>query len=358
MSPDAILLIVYILLALGVSFLCSVAEAVLLSIAPAYIEGLRTTRPRRAQRLKRLRQDNVDQSLAAILTLNTIAHTVGAIGAGVQAEHVFGSAWIGLFSAVMTLAILFLSEIVPKTLGTLYWARLSWPVALFVQGLIYGLYPFVWISERLTRLLARNKPIHTVSREELMAMTRVGEKAGTLQQSESRFIKNLFTFSTLRVRDIMTPRTVVSMLPADITVQEAAEEMTQSPFSRLPLYESDPDNIVGFVLRDDILRLHATGHDAQLLRDLRRDLVVVPEIVSLPQLMERLLKERQQIAQVVDEYGDTQGVVSLEDLIETLLGFEIVDEMDSEDDMQAFARELWAARSKTIGVGEKEKQEG
>ncbi|MGD8985673.1 MAG: CNNM domain-containing protein, partial [Desulfobacteraceae bacterium] len=213
MNTDVLQLIAYVLLALGISFLCSVAEAVLLSVTPSYIESVKEKRPKRAALLKRLKQEKVDQALAAILTLNTIAHTVGAIGAGAKATVVFGSYWFGLFSAGMTFMILFLSEIIPKTIGAVYWSKLTGPTALFVRMLMVILYPVVWISEKLTRFIARRKDLHVFSREELVAMARIGEHTGHIQKSESRIIRNLFRFDSIRITDIMTPRTVISAFP-------------------------------------------------------------------------------------------------------------------------------------------------
>lgn len=349
-NANAVMLIIYVSLALGFSFLCSVAEAVLLSVTPSYIEGLKEKRPKQAALLKRLKHDKVDQSLAAILTLNTIAHTVGAIGAGAQATVVFGSAWFGLFSAVMTLMILFLSEIVPKTIGAIYWSRLAGPTAFFVRMLIVILYPIVWTSERLTRLVAHGKNLHVFSREEFIAMARVGEQIGQIQNRESLIIRNLFRFESLKVTDIMTPRTVISALPEDITIMGALTHVTQTPFSRLPLYRANIDDITGFVLKNDILIFRAQGRSDEKLKSLKRDILAVPESASLSILLERLLKDRQHIAIVVDEYGGTKGLVTLEDLVETLMGLEIMDETDNVEDMRALARKQWAERVKALGI--------
>jgi CBS domain containing-hemolysin-like protein len=350
MNADAVLLIGYVLLALGFSFLCSVAEAVLLSVTPSYIEGLKEKRPERAALLKRLKQDKVDQALAAILTLNTIAHTVGAIGAGAKATVIFGSSWFGLFSAGMTLMILFLSEIVPKTIGAVYWSKLTGPTVFFVYMLIVVLYPIVWISERLTRLIARGKNLHVFSREEFIAMARVGEHTGHIQKKESRIIRNLFRFEALKITDIMTPRTVISAFPEDMSIMEALKHVTQTPFSRLPLYRTDLDDITGFVLKEDVLIFNAQGRGDEKLKALRRDILAVPESISLSTLLEHLLKNRQHIALVVDEYGGTKGLVTLEDLIETLTGMEIMDETDNVEDMRALARKQWVERAKALGV--------
>jgi CBS domain containing-hemolysin-like protein len=358
MSTDAILLTTYVSLALVISFLCSVAEAVLLSITPSYIEEQKGRHPKRAAILKRLKQDNVDRSLAAILTLNTIAHTVGAIGAGAKAAVVFGSAWFGLFSAVMTLMILFLSEIVPKTIGAIYWMKLVGPTAYFVRTLIVILYPIVWLSESLTKFISHNKPVHIFSRDEFAAMARVGEQTGQIYGNESRVIRNLLRFGSIKARDIMTPRTVISALPEEATIVEALEYVTNKPFSRLPLYRSGIDEITGFVLRDDILVCQTSGRDQEILKTLKREILVAPETATLSMLLEKLIKGRQHIAMVVDEYGGTKGLVTLEDLIETLLGVEIMDEMDNVEDMRVLARKLWAERANALGIDSERVESG
>jgi len=350
MSADVVQLIAYVLLALGFSFLCSVAEAVLLSVTPSYIEGLKEKRPKRAALLKRLKQDKVDQALAAILTLNTIAHTVGAIGAGAKATVVFGSYWFGLFSAGMTFMILFLSEIVPKTIGAVYWSKLTGPTALFVHMLIVVLYPVVWISEKLTRLIARKKDLHAFSREEFIAMARIGEVTGHLQKNESRIIRNLFRFESVKISDVMTPRTVIAAFPEEMSIMEALKLVTQTPFSRLPIYGRDIDDITGFVLKDDVLVFNTQGQGHKKLKSLRRDILAVPESISLPVLFEYLLKDRQHIAIIVDEHGGTEGLVTLEDLIETLMGMEIMDETDNVENMRALARKKWVERAMALGI--------
>ena len=350
MSTDGLLLIIYVLLALVFSFLCSVAESVLLSITPSYIEGQKERRPKHAALLKRLRQDNVDRSLAAILTLNTIAHTVGAIGAGAKATVVFGSAWFRLFSAVITLLILFVSEILPKTLGAIYWSKLVGPISYFVNILIVVLYPIVWISERLTKLISHGKDIHIFSRDEFIAMAQVGVETGHIRDKESRIIRNLFQFDSLRVNDIMTPRAVVFALPENMKINDSLKQVTQTPFSRLPIYTTHIDDITGFVLKKDVLVNAAQKRGDQKLKALKREILVVPESLSLTALLERFLKDRQHIAIVVNEYGGTDGLVTLEDLIETLMGMEIMDETDDVKDMRALARQQWKERAKTMGL--------
>lgn len=349
-DPDLVLLIAYVLLALGFSFLCSIAEAVLLSIPPSYIEGQKEQHPERAALLIRLKQDNIDRSLAAILTLNTIAHTVGAIGAGAKATVVFGSAWFGLFSAAMTLMILFLSEIVPKTIGAVYWSKLVAPTALFVKLLILALFPIVWVSERMTQFISRGKTLHIFSRDEFIAMAAAGARSGQLPSKQSRIIQNLLHFERLKATDIMTPRTVISACPEDLRIVDALQDVTRGPFSRIPVYRTNLDDVTGFVLKDDILIHVAQQRGDDNLSTLKRKILSVPESISLTLLLERFLKDRQQIAMVVNEYGETEGLVTLEDLIETLMGMEIVDETDDVADMRVLARKQWVERIKAMGL--------
>ncbi len=349
-NTDVILLVSYILLALVFSFLCSVAEAVLLSITPSYIAGLHDRRPGLATLLKRLKQENVDQSLAAILTLNTIAHTVGAIGSGSKATLVFGSAWFGLFSAIMTLAILFLSEIIPKTIGAVYWRKLAGPTAHFVRGLIWTLYPLIIISEALTRLIAHEKNVHVFNREEFIALAGIGERTGQIDDRESQIIRNLFRFGSLETSDIMTPRTVIVAFSKDLTVAEALKREHKAHFSRLPLYDSTIDHITGFILRDDLLLTKAQNHDDVKLETLKRKIHTVSREMKLSDLLTFLLDHRQHMVLVVDDFGGTEGLVTLEDVVETLLGLEITDEMDKVADMRALARQQWAKRVKALGL--------
>ncbi|NDY72125.1 hemolysin [Desulfobacter hydrogenophilus] len=378
---DVIMLAAYVLLALVCSFLCSVAEAVLLSITPSYIEALGERNPKHAARLRKLKNDKLNQSLSAILTLNTIAHTVGAIGAGAKATVVFGNAWFGLFSAIMTLMILFLSEIVPKTIGAVYWSILEVPTARFVQSLIVILYPVVWISEKLTAFISRRKVVNNSSRDELIAMASLGVKTGQLHSKESRIIENLLRFETLKPSDIMTPRTVIFALPEDMKIRDAWPIISRKPFSRIPIYTDSVDSITGFILKDDVL-IHSTqdyvapgiqgpkknnersiplsaeyprnGNSflstGEVLNVLKREILTVPESISVTSLFEQSLKNRHHIAVIVNEHGGTEGLVTLEDLIESIIGMEIVDETDRVEDMRILARKRWVKRAKKMGI--------
>lgn len=350
LSGDAILLLLYVLLALLFSFLCSLAEASLLSITPSYIAGLKDTEPKKAALLKKLKEENIDQSLAAILTVNTIAHTVGAIGAGAKATVVFGSTWFGIFSAVMTLLILFLSEIVPKTLGAVYWRQLAGAMTWYVNFLIKAMYPLIVVSEKLTQLVSGGKKSQAFSREEFVAMAGLGQEEGHINDRESKIIRNLFLFKSVDASAVMTPRIVMSALRADMTVSEALTAPHIMPFSRLPIYEGDLDKVIGFVLREDLLVADNKDQGHRLVCEFQREIVAVLSNTPLSRVLETLLEQRQHIVIVVGEYGETKGVVTLEDVVETLLGIEILDEGDKIADMQKLARKMWARRADRMGI--------
>jgi CBS domain containing-hemolysin-like protein len=343
------LLITYIALALIVSFLCSIMEAVLLSITPSYV-AVKEQQGHRHGALIRSLRTNVDRPLAAILSLNTIAHTVGAAGAGAQAALVFGDSIIALFSAALTLAILVLSEIIPKTLGAVYWRTLAPLVARMLVPTIWLMWPLVKLSQGLTRMLARGKPDTSVSREEISAMADIGHREGVFQAEESRILKSLFRFGSLRARDVMTPRIVMFAFPATMTVGEVLREHGVIRFSRIPIYGRNRDEILGYVLKDDLLYKGAHDEVNLPVSEIVRDMVVVPNGTPLPELFERLLESGEHIALVVDEYGGVEGLVSMEDVVETLLGLEIVDEADNVEDMQALARRQWYRRARKLGL--------
>jgi CBS domain containing-hemolysin-like protein len=343
------LLIFYVSLALGVSFLCSVMEAVLLSVTPSFVAHTEKRQPHLGTRLRALKRD-VDRPLAAILSLNTIAHTVGAAGAGAQAVAVFGDAWVGVISAVLTFLILVVSEIIPKTLGAVYWRQLTpWVVRLLVPT-TWLMWPLVKMAQGLTRLMARGRQHEIVSREELTALADLGARHGVVREEELRILKNLFRLGKLQVRDVMTPRTVVFALPASQTVAETLELHPEIRFSRLPIYGRNRDDVRGFVLKHDVLLGAAEGRGDTPLTELSRPLEAVSEELSLRGLFERLIELSSHIALVVDEYGGTAGIVTLEDVVETLLGLEIVDESDAVQDMQQLARQKWRERAVRLGI--------
>jgi CBS domain containing-hemolysin-like protein len=344
-----ILLFVYLAVAIGVSFLCSVLEAVLLSVTPSFIATLERDRPRRGMRLQRLKR-NVDKPLAAILSLNTIAHTVGAAGVGAQAQIVFGEASVGIASAVLTLLILVLSEIIPKTIGATYWRQLA-PVTPAILGpMILVLYPLVRLSQSLTRLLSRRARSGLVRREELSALADLGAEEGVFENRESQILKNLMYLRHLRARDIMTPRTVAVAFDERTPVSSVAADAESLRFSRFPVFSRGKEQLRGYVLKSDVLLAAAEARDELRLRDLRRDLIVLPDLVRVDALFETMLERDEHIAGLVNEYGGFSGVVTMEDVVETLLGSEITDEADATTDLQALARRRWRERARRLGI--------
>ena len=343
------LLILYLILAVGVSFLCSILEAVLLSITPSYVAMLEESGGKTGKLLRTLKKD-IDQPLAAILSLNTIAHTIGAAGVGAQAQLVFGNAYVTLTSIVLTLLILVFSEIIPKTLGATYWKKLSGFTARTTKGLIVISYPFVLLSKGITKLLSSEDNLPSISREEIGAMADLGHREGIFEKEESNIMRNLIKFSSLKVDDIMTPRIVVIKYPEENTIKDVLSEKEELTVSRVPVYGLSDEDITGYVLKNDMYLELSKGNDDTKLKDLKRDILIVPEMSSIKDLFEKLLNSQDHIAIVVDEYGGFSGVVTMEDVIETLFGMEIVDEIDTIDDMQKLARQRWRERAKKLGI--------
>lgn len=331
------LLIIYGLLAVGVSFVCSTLEASLLSLPVSYVKSLEE-KGSRAGRLLMAMKTNIDRPLAAILTLNTIAHTVGAAGVGAQAAIVFGSHVVGIASAVMTFLILVFSEIIPKTLGAVHAKRLAAATAYVTRAMIVLCWPIIFALEWVNRLLGARREAQRMSRAEIAATLRLGQQAGALEEREYRVVANLLTLSQAKLSGILTPRTVLFALPEERTVAEVRGEHDPIRFARIPIYRETPDTVTGYVARFDIYRAAAEGEKSATLRSLARPIEVFPAQASVADTLEALLNKREHIALVVDEYGGTAGIVTLEDLLEELLGEEIVDETDPAVDMQEVAK--------------------
>ena len=353
------LLIFFFVLSIAFSFLCSILEAVILSVTPSYVnrkvqEGVTT-----GGLLKSYQQD-IDRPLSAILTLNTIAHTVGAIGVGAQAGQVFGESEINLgltsismesiIAAVMTLAILILSEIIPKTIGANNWRTLAPFTVRALRIMILLLKPFVWMSQTITKGLKKEKGRSVLSRADLTAMAQASKESGAIDEGESKIIKNLLRLQKLVVRDVMTPRAVMVMADASQTLQEYYQQYKPMQFSRIPIFEENQDTVVGMVLKDEILRALAEDQHDMLLKKLSREIQYVRDNEILPNVLDTLVSQREHIAIVNDEYGSIVGLVTMEDVLETLLGMEIMDESDTIEDMQRHARQQWEERAKTQGL--------
>lgn len=348
------LLILYLLLAIVVSFLCSIAEAVLLSLQPSYIALKEKEGAASAARLKQLK-DNPDRPLAAILTANTIAHTVGAAGVGAQSAAVFGSAYLGLTSAVLTFLVLVFSEIIPKTLGATYWKALAAPTARLISWMTWILYPIVLASEQLTKLFSGSgHPMQGFSRAEMAAMADIGARQGLLEDQEHEIIQNLMVLRRHSVRQIMTPRPVLFSVSASMTVQAYFREQIDQPFSRILLYADRPDDVIGYALKADIFKAQAQDQFDRPLLDFKRDILVLRDNCSASEVFDHLLHHKAHITLIVDEYGSLCGLVTLEDVLETLIGREITDELDTVEDMQDLASERWKERVKNLGLDEKD----
>ncbi len=331
------LLIIFVLLAIGVSFLCSILEAVLLSITPSYVETVEKDRPDVAKQLRQLRGD-IERPLAAILSLNTIAHTVGATGAGAQAALVFDDFGVAVFSALLTLGILILSEIIPKTLGATYWRALTPFTVRALPVLITAQLPLVWMSQAITRLLTSGKSIAEVSREEITALANAGRREGVVEEDETRVVTNLFRLPQIKAREVMTPRTVIEHIPGNATVASIVQGRDTFPHSRLIVTGDSIDQVSGFVLTRELLVAALNDQGEREVEDFVRDLPRVPEKTDLDALLDLLLDRDAHIALVEDDYGGTAGLVTMEDVLETLLGSEIVDEHDEAADLRKVAR--------------------
>ena len=337
------LLLIYLAIAIGVSFLCSVLEAVLLSVTPAFIEGQLEPKPRRGRVLKEVK-DNLDKSISSILILNTFAHTMGAAGVGAQATKVFGARWETLIAVLLTLAILYLSEIIPKTLGATFWKELALPSAQVIKWLVKLLYPLVWLSARLTDLFAKGGHASSINREEFAALAKLGARHGSLGSQESELLENILRLRDIRTANILTPRTVVSALDASLTVGEAMTLMKEQEFSRMPVYQQGLDTVVGLVLKPRILSAMLEGAEDKPLSDYMVPINRVSTELPVPILLDLFIRRREHMFLVEDEYGQTAGIVTLEDAVETLLGREIMDESDTVEDMQELARAKYRGR--------------
>ncbi len=351
------LLIFYAVISIFFSFLCSILEAVLLSVTPTFINVKKQEGKSFATSLEALKKD-VDKPLIAILTLNTIAHTVGAILVGVQAEtldyevNFLGFNIVGIVSAIMTFLILVASEIIPKTIGATFWKQLAAFTTRALQVLIFPLKwtGILWLLQLTTKLIGKSGHGSVLSREDFTAMADIAHEEGVFQESESKVIKNLLKFDQILAKDVMTPRTVLKTASEEMTLEEFLEKNPNLRFSRIPVFKENPDNITGFALKDEILEETINGKGGNALSTIRRDILVTNRNIPIPQLFEKFVENRDHIALVVDEYGSVSGLVTMEDVIETLLGLEIMDESDRDEDLQMLARKNWEKRAQRLGI--------
>lgn len=339
------------------SFLCSILEAVLLSVTPTFINVKKQEGKDYALTLETLKKD-VDKPLIAILTLNTIAHTLGAMMVGIEAEklpfkiELWGINTVGVVSAIMTFLILVASEIIPKTIGATYWKNLA---NFTSKALIVLIFPLkwtgiLWLLQLTTKLIGGQGHGSVLSRESFMVMTDMAHKDGVFHENESKIIKNLLTFKDVCAKNIMTPRTVMQTEDQNTTIEEFFNRNMNLRFSRIPIYSDTPDNIIGLVLKDEIYKEMALDNGSKKLLELKRNIIIVDRDLPIPNLFEQLIETRNHMALVVDEYGSVSGLVTMEDVIETLLGLEIMDESDNVSDLQNLARKSWEERAKKLGI--------
>ena len=339
------LLLLFLFGAMSISFLCSILESVLMSTSLSYI-NLREEEGYAPAKLMSQYKEDTGRPLAAILSLNTIANTVGAAGVGAQAAQ-FGGMWVGIVSAITTLLILVFSEIIPKVIGTTYWRQLMGPAARIIRALIFILYPIVLLVELITRAFPDNEDDPSVSREEVLAMVNVGEEEGVVDEDENKIFSNLMRLDSIHAYDVMTPRVVAKTAPENMTLRAYYDNDEYDHFSRIPLYKPEaPEYITGYVLRNEALEELAEDHFRKTLGGLKRSLPAFDQDLTLGVIFDSMLKQKSQIAQIIDEYGCFVGILTLEDIIETIFGLEIIDENDTVIDMQQYARERWEQRQK------------
>ncbi|MFV8280867.1 CNNM domain-containing protein [Christiangramia marina] len=347
------LLIIFAVLSIFFSFMCSILEATLLSITPSYIKIRKKEGKSYAKDLANLKKD-IDKPLIAILTINTIAHTVGAILVGVQAEKTFGDGGnsVMIVSAIMTLAILVLSEIIPKTIGATYWQSLGNFTAKTLNIMIFPLKytGILWLMMLTTKLIGKSAHVSTMSREEFAAITDAAEEEGVFEESETTVIKNLLVFKSIEAKDVMTPFSVAIVEDESMSLSDFYSNHKNLKFSRIPVYKEKSNNVSGFILKDDVLEAMIDEHGEQPLSNIKRDILVTNDNTPIPELFEIFVEKRAHISMIVDQFGNTTGIVTMEDIIETLLGLEIMDESDSVEDMQVLARKNWERRAKRLGL--------
>ncbi len=319
-------------------------ESVLLSITHTHIAVLIKDEKKSGFRLKKLK-DQVNRPLAAILTLNTIAHTVGAAGVGAQALKLFGSGWVAATSVILTLSILIFSEIIPKTLGAVHWKKLSGFSSIVIQGLIYLTYPIVILLEVISKGLTSRKLEKQITREEVVVMAELGENEGTIQEKETHLIANILKLNNITAEDVLTPRSVIFAFQKDQTVGEVMNENPDIRFSRIPIYTENLDDIIGIIHRYDLQNKFSEDEFDVSVESLMTPVETVLQSDSVTEVLDKFVKEREHIFIVKDEFGGTEGIITLEDAVETLLGVEIVDEYDSVADMRKLARDNWNKQS-------------
>ena len=339
-------LLSYLFLALFISFLCSITESVLLSTPSAYL-SVKINEDKKWAKVFLNYKKNIDKPLAAILSLNTVAHTIGAAGVGAEAVKVFGSSSFGIVSAILTILVLVFSEIIPKTIGAKYCKSLSKISVHIIRFMIFMTYPLVLVSNKITSLFSSGNIDKTTSREEILALTSIGFEEGVFLEKEIKIIQNILSLKNIKVNKVMTPRVVVISVDEDATVDIFNQEKDFLNFSRIPTFSKSNEKITGYILLQDVLKNLAIKNNLSLkVKKLKREVLIYPNTINLFKLFEEFIEKKEHIAIIIDEYGGLDGIVTMEDIIETLLGMEITDETDYAIDMQEYAKNKWTNKSK------------
>ena len=342
-------LIFYLFLALIVSFICSLTESVLLSTPQTY---LITIKDKEAWADSFLNfKSNIDKPLSAILSLNTVAHTIGAAGVGAEATKLFGDASLGVVSGILTILILVITEIIPKTMGARYWKSLAKLTMLIIKIMLFITYPLVILSTKITKLISNNKKESITSREEIAALADIGKDQGVFSENENKIIQNILKLQKIKVTQIMTPRVVITSVDENMTLEEFQNKKQYLSFSRIPTYSEQNEKITGYVFLQDILeKLSEKNNNNIKVKEFKRDILTIPSSMTLFNLWDQILDKKEHISIIIDEYGGLDGLVTMEDIIETLIGLEITDENDTVIDMQKYAKNKWAIKQKKQNI--------
>ncbi|MBR1387061.1 MAG: DUF21 domain-containing protein [Alloprevotella sp.] len=346
-----------VFLVVFISFTCSILEAALLSTPMSFITMLEEEKSRYATILKKYKQD-IDKPISAILTINTIANTAGAAAIGAVAQDLWGANWVGWVSAGLTFVILVCSEIIPKTLGATYWRTIIIPATPVIRGLVAITYPFVLMAEAITSFLDRGETPQSVSRAEVSAMVSVAAEEGVFEQKEDKMLQNMLKLSQVKAREIMTPSSVVEMADEEMTLREFHANEQFQTYSRIPVFKDNDDFITGYVLRQTILEKLSEDKFDMTLADIVRPILSFSEDTDVSDIWEKMLEKKEHISIIIDEFGCLRGIVTMEDVIETMLGTEIVDEKDTVTDMQEYAREQWKEMQQQQAEDAEETAEG
>ena len=339
----------YLFLALFVSFICSLTESVLLSTPQTFLITIKDKEKWANAFLKF--KSHIDKPLSAILSLNTVAHTIGAAGVGAEATKLFGDASLGLVSGILTILILVITEIIPKTMGARYWRSLAKSTLHIINIMLFITYPLVLLSTKITKLISNNKKENITSREEIAALADIGTDQGIFSENENKIIQNILKLQKIKVTQIMTPRVVVTSVDENLTLKDFKNDKKYLRFSRIPTYSEQNEKITGYVLLQDILeKLSEQKNDNLLIKEFKRNILTIPPSVTLFKLWNQILEEKEHISIVIDEFGGLAGIVTMEDIIETLIGLEITDENDTVIDMQKYAKKRWKDKQKKQNI--------